>query len=215
MSDTKIYLVILIGDIKNDVLRDFLDDEKSVYDPSLINKIPALSKDDVWLYGFTIDKKVLKKFLKLRDNSKLVVLEYDYDSFFKSKECYEAFCRRYSDCLIQIHNVNTKCIIDGKVNETYYNMGITRYEYNLICVSYEALDDKLYELYEQLNMMDLIFGMLNKSFKEALCNVGFISLTKSMKSTFDNEADVDPYPPASMDEVHVLIKFFGELFEGD
>lgn len=215
MSDTKIYLVILIGDIENDVLRDFLDDEKSVYDPSLINKIPALSKDGVWLYGFTIDKKALKKFLKLRDNSKLVVLEYDYDSFFKSKECYEAFCRRYADCLIQIHNVNTKCIIDGKVNETHYNMGITRYEYNLICVSYEALDDKLYELYEQLNMMDLIFGMLNKSFKEALCNVGFISLTKSMKSTFDNEADVDPYSPTSMDEVHVLIKFFGELFEGD
>lgn len=215
MSDNKFYLVILIGPIENDDLRDYLDDEKSAYGSSLINKIPTLSKDDVWLYGFTINKKELKKFLKLRDKSKLVVLEYDYDSFFKNDEDYKAFCRRYGDCQIQLHDVDTKCIIDGRVNSTYYNMGLTRYEYNLICISYEAFDDRSYEAYEQLNMMDLIFGMLDKSLKEALCDVGFLNLTKHMKSVFDSEVDVDPFPLTSIDEMHVLIEFFGELFEGD
>lgn len=213
-KDKKIYLVYIIGDISNDELKEWLDSDKET--DTDFDILPENYMDEnIWFYGFTTSKKQIKNFMCIRNEKKFLVLERYCGYLFKDDTSFAKFKRRFRKCEMVNCQIFTRGNDDGKTTANTYDLTLTEFEQEFINISFEAFDDRSYELSEELSKIDLIFGCMTSKMKMYMKEVGFVDFIIYLKMLYqDTDSVATEFPTTAIDELVILINYFGELFKG-
>lgn len=212
MSKEKdIFLVYIVGEIENSELKDWLDSDKESTSP--LELLPdQYAEMDIWFYGFTRSKKLIKRFMEIRNKNKMVVFRKSMKDYFSSEDEFEKFRSQFRTCEIIDTTVTTRSLEKGKANDIVIPIVLTRFEYEFIEISFEGFDDAAYEAYDQLDKMEIIFECLNEKTKRTLYDAGISKFVLYLKEIYGSSVVADQI--VALDELHVLLNYFYDLFEG-
>lgn len=212
MSKEKdIFLVYIVGEIENDEFKDWLDSDKESTSP--LELLPdQYSEMNIWFYGFTTSKKLIKKFMEIRNKDKMIVFRKSMKEYFPTEEEFEKFRRQFRTCEIIDATVTTRSFEEGKVKDITVPIVLTRFEYEFIEISFEGFDDAAYRAYEQLDEMQIIFKCLDKKQKRALYDAGIPAFVLYLKEIYGSTEVATQI--AALDELYALLDYFYDLFKG-
>lgn len=209
----KLYVFYLLRDqIKNSDLIEWLD-----FDSDVVFK-DNHDNDKVYFYGWTTSKKLAKKFMRFRDRMKIFMLVRDVEMYFDNLEEFGEFEKenRYGKILnTRLYTKNFAGIYsEGPGIEI--KIPLTCLEINYIDMLLEVENDHLYELSDDFdspcNIMNLL-RMMNKDIENAFKCLGIYELIDFIIYTnTDDTTNLKRPVPISVDEVHGLFSYFGELF---
>lgn len=208
-----IFLFYIVGKIENQDFLEWLSYDQISTAPLELIPENCETDVDIYFYGFTTSKKISKEFMKLRNKDKIISFEKSATEYFTDEEEFKTFQRQFRTCEIVKVSLGTKVIKNKKIDCLNIDMYLTQFEKEFICTSFEGLDDRTYNAFEEIQNVNVIFGCLSSKIKNALCNIGFIDFIYYLKNSYGEESN-DSIPIVEMDELSVLIDYFGELFEG-
>lgn len=210
-----IYLFYIVGGMENTELYDWLSQykESSSENGKICIDIDSNIEENIFFYGYTTSKKLAKSFISERNQSKITCIrKSSYGSFSDYSE-FEKFEKEFRICKILTHTMVTRkhSKNDGD-HIASVTLTITEFEREFMDISFEGIDDRWYDAYNEIQKADIIFGCMTKKCKDHLSNIGFLSFIKYLKALYSTtHGDV---PVVYLDEFKIFFDYFKELFIG-
>ena len=206
----KIYIAYVKPPFKNDILYhdiiDRLELEEKTYYPK-------------YFYGWTPDKKLMKEFMKYRDPDRFIIKKKDIsyipdDIFEKLKpKLYETEIQKPEEIdTISCRVKNSGNPENGIVS---FKFSLVRFERDTIYNTMEWFDDHIAEDFtdESLAVLSIVVKCATPELKKAMYNSGLLSVLLYVDMIHMGNMDgFDEFIPM-LDEVYILLDFYGELFK--
>lgn len=208
-NNDKLYIIYVRGPFVNDDLYLSLCD----YQPEELQENENDS-NAVMIYGYTIEKKVLKKFKKTRKMDRFFIVEKDI-SMWTANDLHE-FQKKYIPFDLMIIPLSTASYKVGERTESGISevfLPITTFERTFIDSQIEYYDEWIIASFTEtdVKMMSLIIKMAKPKFLKLLIESGLVQMLGYVEFLVMGDTDIEFN--VGLDEVYVLLDYFGELFE--
>lgn len=213
---SKIYIVYVLPPFINDTLED---DLKSRLDLTMDISYPR------YFYCWTTKKKILKNFLKYRNKNRFIIEKHD----ILNDKLSEFRSKNYETEIVEDPSIldTVSSRIKGCGNPpngiVQFKFTLTKFEQDTIYGTMEWFDDHIVEDFSDhsLAVMSILVKCANKELKKALYNSDILNtimyidfLHNGVYEMVDPNEKCDDYPFTwMMDEVYLLLNFYGELFK--
>lgn len=199
--------------MKNEDLEEWLE-----YD----SKVAFESKDGkkAYFYAYTFSKKLANRFMQFRNLKRFYVIKRRVEDYFENEEEIRVFEREnvmqlIEDCELYTKNFSPNLLTDRP--GITIPIPITHLENQFIEIAFEGLDDRLYELEPNLEFEDTLFSCMRGDVRDSLIYLGVTRMIRFAAMNSDAERDEyiveDDRIDCSIDELKVVLKYFGELFD--
>lgn len=207
-----VYLFYVIGKFCSDELKEWLEYDKSFNEEGVISGSESPAGEDIYFYAFTTSKRMAKSFMGTRNMSRFHMEKRLYREWFETDQEYDEFRKRFHNCEMVEKMLFTRNYSD-KIESpcVKVELCITQFEFEYLNNRYEEIDDEMYEAYEKLEIVNIIFDCLGEKMKDALADIGFISFVKYLEAVYNRTSETD-VPEVNLDEVQLILDYFGELF---